>query len=88
MRAIFQKILEVQKPKRNLKGLDKMGAETVFEKLFGDSIRDAAVKEELLDYIDDAIDDFKKQKEQILSKEGKQDIAKSAVIPILQQYYG
>jgi len=68
--------------------MDSFSAEQIVQKIFGDSITDPAVREELEDYADDAIDDFKTQKEQILSKEGKQDIAKSAVIPILQQYYG
>ena len=88
MRAIFQKILEVQKPKRNLIKMDSFDAKQIVQKIFGDSIKDPEVREELEDYVDDAIDDFKEQKKQILSKEWKKDIAKSAVMPILQQYYG
>jgi len=69
MRAIFQKILEVQKPKRNLIKMDSFDAKQIVQKIFGDSIKDPEVREELEDYVDDAIDDFKEQKKQILSKE-------------------
>lgn len=88
MRSIFQKILEVQKPKWNLMKMDRFDAKQIVQKIFWDSIKDPEVREELEDYVDDAIDDFKEQKAQIISKEWKKDIAKSAVIPILQQYYG